>query len=314
MAGSTYDFTDAQVCEGAHADCPLSAMLSLWEGVAVPRPAEDIEKERASLAPSRYARKRFELARPNLAELQERLSREADEEVHTFKFWEAWSLKDQYVRSHIKERYGEALASWERSRESFEKQEDAAEKAYNEAQMRECDARRARFDEILTGDDDYLTRSISELASESVVPLPFALSVQRASAGSLDARVLLPGIDELPLSVTEVGRGGRPKVKAKTQRALREEYACYLFALTAFLACRLFNLSPAFRQVVVSDYRLLDHDGDVGECVFSASFDREGFLSALDDDRSDPEALCLSFEHRCDMTKTKVIKPVESIA
>ena len=37
-----------------------------------------------------------------------------------------------------------------------------------------------------------------------------------------------------------------------------------------------------------------------------------GFAAAFDD-IMDPEAFCLSFEHRCRMTKTKVIKVVEPL-
>lgn len=302
---------EEQSFPGTHTDDPVGVMLRLWRGVRPFRTAESLEAEMDSLRPQFYERGVFEAPRPTLSEVQEVLSREADEKVRPRAFWKTWQMRDEYVRNRVKERYAELVAAWERERDAFDAREGRIAEERDAAAEEKCERRRERIREVLAGDAHAVREGVERLSSECPTPLPFILRcVYYEDEGRMVAEVELPAPDELPQTTVELTKSGKRRVRPKTQRALREEYARYLFALLAYLAHGMFDLSPAIVCVAVSGYRT--NEDAVRECVLSILFDREGFTAALDD-IMDPEAFCLSFEHRCRMTKTKVIKVVEPL-
>lgn len=296
---------------GSHAADPEGTMFRLWRDVRPLRTAESLEAEMGSLTPRLYEQKTFEAPYPALDEVREALSREADEKVRPLAFWRAWQLRDEYVKGHVRERYAKLVASWEREREAFDAREARIAEERDAAAVKNCERRRGHIRKVLEGDAGAIGEGAERLSSECAIPLPFTLRyAYEEGAGRMAAEVDLPSPGGLPQTTVEVMKSGRSRPRPKTQRAVREEYARYVFALIAYLAHGLFDLSPAIGHVVISGYRT--GEGDGGECVLSVLFDREGFVAALDD-VTDPEAFCLSFEHRCQTTKTKVIKPVEPL-
>ena len=306
-------FSGSLSSKGVHCDSPVASMVEIWEALATPRTKESIEEEIRQIEPTPYVRKSFEEPLPCLVQIQEELSREADQEVHTLLFWKTWKLKDEYVKARIRERYESAVTALEERRAVFEAAEDAEAKKHEDEELRRCEDQRARLSEALAGDEAYLKKEMRRRMGRRAVPLRYKLRMDSLNESALRVRVLLPGVDEFPHTVSETTRSGKTKIKALSQRALREGYAEYLFGLTAYLGRELFNLSPKIDRVTVSDYRALADDFERVECVFSVVFDRDGFVEALAGDRSDPEEFCLGFEHRAAMTKTKVIKPVEPL-
>lgn len=296
---------------GSHAADPEGAMLRLWRGIQPLRTTESLEEEMGSLRPQLYERRTFEAPRPTLGEAQEELSREADERVRPLAFWKTWQLRDEYVRSRVRGRYAELVAAWARERDAFDAREARIAEERDAAAVEKCERRREQIRRVLAGDADAVMEGVEKLSSGCPIPLSFTLRCTHCEdEGRMVAEVELPAPDELPQTAVEVTKSGKCRVRPKTQRALREEYARYLFALLAYLVHGLFDLSPAIGCVVMSGYRT---EGDAGrECVVSVLFDREGFSAALDD-AEDPEAFCLGFDHRCQMTKTKVIKAVEPL-
>lgn len=286
-------------------------MLRLWKGALPLRTAESLEAEMDSLRPQRYERQVFEAPRPTLSEAQEALSREADERVRPRAFWRTWQLRDEYVRSRIRGHYEELVASWERERDAFDAREERIAEERDAAAAEKCERRREQIRKVLAGDANAVGEGVERLPSGCPIPLPFTMRCAYCEGeGRMVAEVDLPDPGELPQSTVEVTKSGKSRVRPKTQRALREEYARYLFALLAYLAHGMFDLSPAIGSVVISGYR---PGGDAGgECVLSVRLDRERFSAALDD-VVDSEAFCLGFDHRCQMTKTKVIKAVEPL-
>ena len=302
---------EEQSFPGTHADDPAGAMLRLWRCVQPFRTAESLETEMNSLRPQLYERRVFEVPRPTLSAVQEELSREADEKVRPRAFWKTWQMRDEYVRNRVKERYAEFIAAWERERDAFDAREARIAEERDAAAEEKCERRRERIRKVLAGDASAVRDGVEGLSSRCPIPLPFILRcAYYEDKARMVAEIELPAPDELPQTVVEVTKSGRSRVRPKTQRALREEYARYLFAFFAYLAHGMFDLSPAIVCVAVSGYRT--NEDAVRECVLSVLFDRKGFAAAFDD-IMDPEAFCLSFEHRCRMTKTKVIKVVEPL-
>lgn len=306
-------FSGSLSSKGASCDSPVTAMTEIWETLAAPRTKESIEEELRQIEPTPYVRKHFEEPLPSLAQIQEELSREADQEVQTRLFWKTWKLKDEYVKARIRGRYDSAVAALEERRAVFEAAEDAAAKKLEAEELRRCEDQRARLSEALAGDETYLKKEMRRRMGGRAVPLHCKLRMDSLNESELCVRVLLPGVDEFPHTVSETTRSGKTKIKALSQRAIREGYAEYLFGLTVYVGRELFDLSPKVGRVAISDYRALPDDFERVECVFSVVFDRAGFVEALAGDRSDPEEFCLGFEHRAAMTKTKVIKPVEPL-
>lgn len=306
-------FAGALSSKGACCDSPITAMVEMWETLEAPHTKESIEEEIGQIEPTPYVRKIFGEPSPSLSQIQEELSREADQEVHTRLFWKTWKLKDEYVRARIRERYEKAVAALEERRANFEAVEDAAARKHDAEERKRCEDQRARLKDALAGDEAYLKKELRRRMGRRVVPLQYKLRMDLSNEDELRVRVLLPCVDEFPHTVVETTRSGKTKLKALSQRALREGYAEYLFALTAYVGRELFDLSPKVERVSISDYRALVDDFEHVECVFSVLFDRDGFVEAFAGDRPDPEEFCLGFEHRAAMTKTKVIKPVEPL-
>lgn len=304
-------FANSFACEGRCCDAPVEEMVSLWKNAPAPRDAEKIRCEIELIKPDVYARKCFLVPPPSATEVQEALSREADREVRTPLFWKVWQLKDAYVRDRIRTRYEEAFEKWNQQKSDFEAREDKAQQKHDAEALKECEHQRDELGKALAGDEEYVSRALGSWVEGSNAPLAFKLKCESCSNGEIVARVLLSSPDQLPSTTTETLKSGKIKEKSKTQRAIREEYACYLFALTAYVGQGLFNLSPSISRVVISDYRSAGVFGGE-ECVFSVAFDRAGFVDRIQEDL-DAETFCLSFDNHCAMTKTKVIKAVEPL-
>lgn len=101
------------------------------------------------------------------------------------------------------------------------------------------------------------------------------------------------------------------RIKDKTQKLLREEYAECVFGLAVFVASNLFNTSPKIATIVVSGYtqRRNKNGGIADDYIFSIRFVREAFYG-VDYESMNPESFCLQFENRCNVSPTKVFRTI----
>lgn len=295
---------------------PAAEMKMKWLSVSMPRSSDDVEAEINSLNPRRYRRKLFEIPAPQLVDLEEDLSREADEKIRTLAFWRSYRLKNAYVKEHIGDRYRTCYEDWDKQRREFNANEDGCERAKNAKYDHEYAEQVAKLRSCLAGEDDCVQECIDRVVAGLDVPFSsdLALDVHRDSAELIIFKLYLPSIESFPKNGPVALKSGAIKIKPKTQKRLREEYATYLFSLVLYVSARLMDASPMVSRVVGSAYakRMNKEDSLVDECLFSGIFEREAVCTALSD-RTDAEEFCLSITHHCNMTKTKIFKAVKPL-
>ena len=127
----------------------------------------------------------------------------------------------------------------------------------------------------------------------------------------------LPEIEDLPQRVASLAASGkRLAVKAKSQTALRLEYARHIHGILLRTAGAAAATLPHVERIIVSGFsqRLDRATGVVGDdYLLSVIFTRQG-LARIDQDqldRVDPVEAIAAFEHRRRMTATGLFKPVE---
>lgn len=291
---------------------PLLVMEELWRSVALPASAEDVAKALHSARPQRYEPKTFDQPAPQLEELEERLSREADEQVRPFAFWKAYQMRDEYVKDHIVEAYRQVFADWVALRDAFLHDEAERERVENEAYDEAFRDLQRALQARMNGEAEYVRSEARRMVSGLNVPLASSLacSVQYED-GRLLVDVLLPDVHEFPQEEQVRLKSGVVKTKPLSQKRQRENYASYLFCLIAYLAARLFDISPALEELVLSGHAMREaKSGErVDEYLLSVIVEREQLCEAVAE-RVDAETFCFSCENRCKATKTKVFKAI----
>ncbi|WP_455137958.1 DUF4236 domain-containing protein [Thermophilibacter sp.] len=293
---------------------PSSRMAEIWKSAPMLCTTSTLNDDLQQLVPLRYDRKVFNVPKPQIDELVEEISREADSEVKTLAFWKSYRLKNDYVKERIKERYSAAFDAWDKRRQSFEAEESERERKQNKAFDKQYDKQVENIKNRLEGNAIFMSSESRRIISNLDVPLSDHLtcscSVLRAS-NELFLDVSLPPIEDLPAEELVTLKSGKTKVKAKTQKRLREDYACYVFSLLSYLSSKLLNMSPTLHQVTSSAHTLRKNKAgdEVDEYIYSGIFPRATVDSALKN-RLDAEELCLSLENRCNMTKTKIFKSI----
>ena len=204
---------------------------------------------------------------------------------------------------------------WELARAEYERQ--ARENAPQvEALSEDADGLKEALELALAGDEEYIETAAEQWISS--LELPFALSAQ-FEYDELGRRLMvdldLPEVEDLPTQYATQLKGGDLRMRDKTQKSLRAEYAQLVFGLAVLVSANLLNLSPAIEQVVVSGYtQRRDSAGElVDDYVFSVKVPREALLGA-DYQAMDPERFCLDLESRCNLSATKVFRAIEPYA
>lgn len=294
---------------------PSAQMLEIWRSASVPSGSEALQKQLQSLKPERYTKAVYHVPAPRLVDLEEELSREADEHIHTLAFWKSYRMKDAYVKEHIVEKYQQKYDEWELQRKAFDEGEAEQERLQNEAFEKAYSEKRDILVARLEGRTELLSGEIERILTESNIPLRKHISCKvRCSANAVLIDVQLPSAGLFPSEEFVLLKNGTTKTKPKTQKRMREEYACYMFSLVAYFVAKAFDVSPAIDQVICSAHAARENKAgeEVDEYIYSGRFLRDSLCSAIVEG-TDPEDLCLSVDNRCNMTKTKIFKAIQPI-
>ena len=264
------------------------------------------------LEPKCYFPVGYGVPAPTPADIQQQLSREADQNVKGMP-WNSRKLKEQYFNERYQIRLNEALRAWQAEKDAFDKAEIEKATALNTAYLEEYDREKQIYQMALDGDSDYIEDAVFQWISS--VELPVDISAQfehRSRQRCVMVDLDLPEIEDLPSEVAVQMANGRMKVKKKTQKDLRAEYAQCVFGLLVFVSANIFGVSPEVQGVVVSGYtQRRDKIGDlIDDYIVSVRFERDGFYD-VDFRRIDPEEFCMGFENRCKLTATKMFKVIE---
>ena len=274
------------------------------------RPYYEAQLQR--LQPKYYTPKPFAIAAPTPQDIQAQLSLEADQNVKGAP-WKTRKLKEEYYTERYQDRFNAAIARWQADKAAFESSEALKASRLNAEYQEEYAQLKTSYEKALQGDAEYIEDVSEQWISSVELPVDIATQFEyRSDAHCLMVDLDLPEIEDLPTETAIQMANGSLKVKEKTQKVLRAEYAECVFGLAIFVAASLFNASPEIAFVIVSGYtQRRNKVGDiVDDYILSIKFARDGFY-CIDFTTIDPEAFCLSFENRCNMTSTKMFKTIE---
>lgn len=267
------------------------------------------------LAPEHYEPQPYTVPAPTQADVQVQLSEEADRNVKGAP-WKRKKLKEQYFAERFQDRFNTAVTQWQQQKASFEDAESAKAIKLNAEYQAEYESLRTSYEMALAGDAEYIEAASEQWIGSCELPVEIATQFEyRPAEKCLMVDLDLPEIEDLPTETAVQMANGSLKVKDKTQKALRAEYAECVFGLAVFVAASLFNASPEIETVTVSGYtQRRNKAGDiVDDYILSIRFIRDAFYN-VDYKTMVPEAFCLSFENRCNVTTTKVFKTIEPYA
>lgn len=264
------------------------------------------------LEPMRYEPKAFPTPMPTQETITTALSREADRNVKGAP-WKLRKLREEYFNAHYQERFTAAMAQWQTEKDAFDRSEIETAKQRNAEYQAEYELLKRSFEGALRGDADYIESAAEEWIAECELPVEIGTQFEyRENDHCLMVDLDLPEIEDLPTEVASQLANGNIKIKEKTQKALRAEYASCVFGLVIFVAANLFNTSPEIERITISGYTQRNNkDGyAVNDYILSTRFVREKFY-CLDYSAIDPEEFCQRFENRCKLTVTKIFKTIE---
>lgn len=224
-------------------------------------------------------------------------------------------MKDAYVKEHIVEKYQQKYDEWEPQRRAFEEGEAKQERLQNEAYEKVYTEKRDILVARLEGKTELLSGEIERILTESSIPLRKHISCKvRCSANAVLIDVQLPPVGLFPSEELVSLKNGATKTKPKTQKRMREEYACYMFSLAAYFVAKAFDVSSAIDQVICSAHAVRENKAgeEVDEYIYSGRLPRDSLCAAIVES-ADPEDFCLSVDNRCNMTKTKIFKAIQPI-
>lgn len=270
------------------------------------------EAQLETLRPVRYVPQPYSTPAPTADDIRAWLLKEANDNVSGAP-WKRRKLVEQYVNEHWSERSSYAMSRWQAEKSAFDSSEAGKAAQLNAEYLAEYEVLKESYEKALEGDADYIEAASEQWALACELPVEIATQFEyRPESHCLMVDLDLPEIEDLPTESATQLANGNLKIKEKSQKALRADYSECVFGLAVFVAANLFNSSPEINEVVVSGYtQRRNKAGDViDDYIYSIRFLRDRFYF-LDYSKMDPEAFCMEFENRCNVTATKIFKAIE---
>ena len=290
-----------------------ASFTMLHERSAEVLPREAYEEALAELCPERCVPSEFMEPRPTRQDAHRELWAEAEREVKSLAVWKLKELKRQYAEEHLDARFEELESAWQERKTAHDTLAMERADELNRIYREQYEADRNALESALVGSREYIEEAAEEWFDQCELPVSISAQFEfREEDGVFMVDLDLPEIEELPAETSEQLKSGALKVKSKTQKALREEYAQCVFGVGVLVASQLFAISPAVLEVVLSGYtQRRNKAGDlIDDYIYSIRFKREGFYGT-DYESMDPEEFCMGFKNRCNATQTKVFRTIE---
>ena len=264
-----------------------------------------------SLKPSEYAKKEYVIPCPTEASVRENLKSEAKETVKG-NIFRIGKLRKEYVESNLQDRLNSEISEWRAAKDKYDEEEELNCKVENERYAIEYNVNKQYFYDLINGEEEVINYMVESWISSCVLPVEINVDYdwyQGQNLMYLD--VDLPEIEDIPENEIVKQSNGNLKEKKKTQATLKQEYANLVFGLAIFISSNIFNISPAIHNITISGYTQRRNKlGEINdEYVYSIKFTRDVFeRSALQN--VDPKDFCMSFENRCNMTTTMLMRKI----
>lgn len=289
------------------------ATINIGAKAITVRSAQDISSELESLTPEKYVKEEFNLAPPEKEKMRKQLEIEAQQFVSSLAFWSAKKRRAQYISDHLEQRYSRAYNDWQERKTAFETTQAEIERERNQDFFKVYEQKRQYLKNVLAGTPTFIEQELDDLLGHINMQLEFSVHYDyNAEQTSLYVDLDLPEIEDLPDEIATQLASGATKVKKKTQTALRQDYAQCVFGLAVYLASEFYNISVVIETILISAYtQRRDKEGNLrDDYIYSIIFDRSQF-EHQDLSHKDPIDFCMSFENRCNLSKTNIFKAIK---
>lgn len=269
------------------------------------------ENQLNKLAPERYLKKQWTIPQPTQFEVQQQLEAQAEEQFPgLFKK----KKRATYVEKHLAAALQDAITAWTEQRQRFEAQESKKEQEQNAYYDHAYAARREELQRYLSDDDGVILERVEQWLSTLELPLEMHADIE------MDKSVLfidldLPEIEDLPQDYVKILKSGKPSVKNKTQKQLKQEYVQCVFGLTEFMAASIFNLNATLEDIAISGYtQRRDKNGDIkDDYIYSAVIIRETLASMMQGGKQieNPVETFLEFPNRMKLSTANTFSKIK---
>lgn len=279
---------------------------------------EDYEIKLVNLTCKTYKRQIFPYCQPTKDDAYKILNREAEENIKSIAVWTLKNKRQDYVNANFNERYNILLTKWGQNKNSFDEEQNKIEIEQNEIFKEEYKQDKEALEAAIQGDACYIELAINNWFEECSLPVNISIQYDYLNdEGKLLIDLDLPEIEDMPNEKAEQLVSGNLKLKKKSQKELKEEYAKCVFGIAIFMACNMFNISPQIKTVIISAYtqRRNPTTGDIqDDYIYSIKYVRDK-LEKQNLFDIEPISYCMGFENRCNLSSTmifKIIKPYEN--
>jgi hypothetical protein len=211
-----------------------------------------------------------------------------------------------HTNAEKQQRYEAIHRAWQDQKESYEKEQDEYESAFQRAQLGDI----ASMEKVLERHLGSITWPRETLACFEI----------DSHGKSIFLDVDLPEIEDLPMQEARLAKNGlKILVKDRSESQRRREYMQHVHAVGFRLAGEVFHLLPGIDLLTVSGYsqradKATGHTRD--DYLFSVQVSRGKWeaLNFTDLASLDPVDCLGTMEIKRDMSKTGVFKPIEPFA
>lgn len=294
-----------------------------------------------------YNNLNFTEKEPTLMMVRDILTKEAENQIHSFLPWKQSRLRKEYVDLYTDVRYYEMHDEWEKLKKEYEdmkakfladmeSKKSAVEKIRDdkanfltkrtqeiqEAVLKEWKEERdtyynnlrANLQDMISGDKDYIITAVDSIFPNDDLPMEYFVDIAYdEKTGKALVDLDLPEIEDIPQQKIAVTPSGKKNIRQKTQTDLRSDYAHCIFGLAMYVASNIFNVSLKIQDIEISAYTQRKGENSAvatDQYVFLVDFTRELF-SLIDFQKHSSAEIMEAFKRHYNMTKTYDMKEID---
>ena len=286
----------------------------LHKRIVIPVKEEDIRKELDKLKPKVYSKKKFQQKEPTREDVEEELSKEANQKFQSILFWKNKKNRQAFIAENLSNKYMIIWESWKNEKTLFKSTESEKEREQNAEFQKDYEIKKKLLKGNLEGTSEAVLMNFETILNEIKVRPEFSLDFEYDEKHKhFHIDLDLPEIEHLPKETGIILKSGKLSVKSKTQKILNEEYAYCITGLALLIGGVAFMSGVGVEKVTIAGYsqRTDKKDGiEKDDYLFSVEFDREKF-SSINFEKIEPLETFKLFPHKISISKTFEFTPID---
>lgn len=239
---------------------------------------KDFDEEIKAIYPNQYVRKEFTEPLPTKEQIINKLEKEAEQNVSSWKFWALEKLRKNYVEKHLNTQYQQELNEYNKRHSIHEEEENKAEVAFNEQSKRECNEYKNYLQGLIKGNKNLIDGELNNLVDKMNLPLPIKYSTE-FDKNTVNLTLSLPSPSDMPQMEGIRLASGNYKIRHITDKDKKDDYSKYALGLSFYIASHVFNISPVIESVNIEGSTSLDNENSKVMKLYHISFTRNVFCS-----------------------------------